>query len=334
MSLSRTMLLALAAVIVAARPVPAARPAEPYETDGREVRWYSLSRPAADNPADQLEHAAALWTEGRRDKAFKQYRVLALAWPGSVEAATAQYMMGRILEDKAQWREAFDAYQVLMDRYPGAFAYEEVLERQFALAKREMNRRRAKFLFLPGFRAPEKAVDLFEQVIRNGPRSAFAPEAQYLIGQAYEKSFDYELAVVAYMTALQRYPASDFAEEAAFGRARTLLAITREQPNDEAALDEAYAAAVLFLNAYPDSDHADTVRGYRDSLFERRAEAAYSVAAYYDRIARKPDAAAAGYEAFLRRFPGSDRADEARERLEALSKSLRETPDHETTEDD
>ena len=34
------------------------------------------------------------------------------------------------------------------------------------------------FLLFGGFKAPERAVPLFEDVVKNGPRSPFAPEAQ------------------------------------------------------------------------------------------------------------------------------------------------------------
>ncbi|MCB1101271.1 MAG: tetratricopeptide repeat protein [Kiritimatiellae bacterium] len=323
----------LAAAVVLSTGVVHAKPAEPYVSTGKDHAWFSFSKPHAPDPAGQLAYAAELWSHQRFTKAFKAYRTLALTWPGSDEAATAQYMMGRILEQQKKWKDAFDAYQTLMDRYPGAFAYEEVLQRQFAIAKQEMNRKRGKFLLLPGYKAPEKAVELFEKIISNGPRTPIAPEAQFLIGQSYETSLDYELAMVAYMTTQQRYPASDYAEKAALGRARTLYKITREQPNDEASLEEAYAAAILFLNAYPDSEQADQVRDYRDNLFDRRVETAYSVAEYYDQIAKRPKAAMASYEKLIRAFPRSAQAEQARQRLEELSREQVETTDDEQTQD-
>ncbi len=299
--------------------------AKPYEETGKTHSWLSLSRPAKSSPAAQLVHANELREKGRMNKARKAYHALTVTWPGTEEAATAQYMKATLLDRAGDHRDAFDAYQTLMEKYAGTFDYEEVLNRQFEIATQVMNKRRGRFLFLPGFKAPERAIPLFEDVIENGPRSPMAAEAQYLIGAAYEDSLQYELAVVAYLVALNRYPGSPFAELAAFGRTRTLYKLSEEYPSDKEALTEAWAAAVLFLNRYPASEYAADVKEYRDDLFDRRAKSAYDIARYYDTKAKRPDAARESYESFLRRFPESPWSDEARKRLAVLTNVVEKT---------
>lgn len=293
---------------------------EPYEETGKKHSWFSFNKPAKKNPADQLEHAEALREDGSLRKAAKAFRALVTTWPSSVEAPKAQWALAKIHEQREKPAAAFDAYQVLMENYPGQFPdYDAVLARQFEIAKQVMNTRKAKFLLLPGFEAPERAIPLFEKVIQNGPRSPSAAEAQFLIGDAYEKSFQYELAVVAYIATLHRYPLSPFAEHAAFGRARALYKITKDYPNDDQAREEAWAGVMVFLRAYPESSYLAEARSMRDDLLDQRAAALYNVAEFYDRIARKPLAARESYEQFARLFPNSNRAPEVKERLAALA---------------
>lgn len=182
---------------------------EPYEETGKKHSWFSFNKPAKKNPADQLIHANELLNENELRKAGKAYQALVMTWPSSTEAPEAQWAYAKVQEKRNKTSAAFDAYQVLMEDYPGQFPdYDGVLNRQFDIAKEVMVRKKARFFFLPGFEAPERAIPLFEKIIQNGPRSVHAAEAQYLIGEAYEKSFQYELAVVAYISTLHRYPLS------------------------------------------------------------------------------------------------------------------------------
>ncbi len=327
---SRWWLAAVLTFAVAGRTIAA----EPYEETGKKHSWFSFNKPAKSNPVDQLEHAKVILADGRLKKAGKAFKALVVTWPSSPEAPEAQWAYAKIQEQRNNIHDAFDAYQVLMEDYPGQFPdYDAVLSRQFDIAKEIMVTRKAKFLFLPGFDAPERAIPLFEKVIQNGPRSVYAPEAQYLIGEAYEKSYQYELAVVAYIATLHRYPLSPFAEPAAFGRARALYAITKDYPNDDQARDEAWAGVMVFLRAYPDSSYAAEARSMRDDLLDRKAAALYNVAEFYDRIARKPQAARESYEQFVRLFPNSNLAAEAKERVGALA-SVKDTTKNQETNDE
>ncbi|HMP74048.1 MAG TPA: outer membrane protein assembly factor BamD [Kiritimatiellia bacterium] len=320
------LLLASAASLFTLAPAASASPE--YVEAGKQHSWFSLSRPARDNPDDQLDHANQLRERGRIRKARRQFNALATTWPGTPQAAAALYAKARIEEDRGNPQAAFDAYQRLMENYAGRIPYHEILNRQFELAREVMDKRRAQFLFLPGFQAPERAIPLLENVIRNGPRSPHAAEAQYLIGRAYEESNDYELAIVAYLVVQHRHPASPFAEKAAFARTRTLQKLSSSQPNDNRTLNEAVAAANLFLNAYPRSEYRDDVLNIRNSLVHRQARNAFDIARFYDRHTRRPAAALANYQEFLRQFPTSSYAPKAQQRVTELSRTVTlEEPD-------
>lgn len=294
--------------------------AETYVEAGKTHSWLSFSRPAKKSPAAQLSHAERLMNDNQLRKAGRAFRSLVITWPGSVEAPLAQWYYARTLDKRGKIREAFDEYQILMENYSGRFAnYDEVLARQFEIAKTVMNTRKGRVLFLPGFEAPERAIPLFEKIIQNGPRSPHAAEAQFLIGQAYENSFQYELAVVAYIATLHRYPNSPFAEGAAFGRARSLYAISKDYPNDQRALAEAWAGLMVFIRAFPNSDYRNEALDMRGVLLERKAQAAFDIADYYDRIAKRPDAALESYQDFIRQFPDSTLTARARERITQLA---------------
>lgn len=306
--------LALLALLCA----PSVRASDTYEETEKKHSWISFTRPAEKTPEAQFERAEKFRAQGSLKAAQKAYRALVVTWPRAAQAAVAQQRYAELLLALDNPEDAFEAYETLIDRYTGQFDYTEVIKQQFELGQKVMARRKGRFLFFGGFKAPERAIPMFEAVIRHAPRSEFAAEAQYLIGSCHELADELEMAVVAYMNTQHRHPDSAFAEKAAFGRAHCLYLLAEESPNDDEALEQAWAGVTAFLNAFPDSDRADTSRLYQRSLLRRRAEIAYQRGVFYDRVAHQPKAALMSYENFVKMFPNSDWTETARARIEAL----------------
>lgn len=298
-----------------------------YAATEARSHWYNFFiRPAKENPGDQLAYAEKLRQDGRLRAAGKQFRLLTVFWPQAPEASKAQLAYARVLDLRKQrnewwtsWEDAFDEYVYLIEHYPGTFNYNEILQRMFELAETVMATRKGKFLIIPGFKTPERAIPLFEKILEHGPEWEQAPTCQFYIGRAHEASFEYELAIAAYLTTIVRYPTSPCAEQAAYHRALCLENLATSSPNNEATLDEAWTAMHQFAARYPKSEHLIEVTKLRDDLQRRRARLAYDRAHYYDAIAKKPKAAALEYQEFVRAFPQSDWTAEAQKRIEQLA---------------
>ncbi|NCC51734.1 MAG: outer membrane protein assembly factor BamD [Spartobacteria bacterium] len=273
-------------------------------------------------PAGQFEYALSLEAREKYKAAGKQYYALVRRWPDAPEAPTAQYNYARMLDKHGKRLQAFDEYQRLMEQYAGFFPYEEVLEKQFDIAKWLKKRKKGKLLLFPGFSAPERAIPLLEKVTANGPAWEHAPEAQYLIGQIYDETMQLELATVAYATLQYRYPDSPYAEKATYNKAYDLYRLATESQNDQDLAVSAYAALTFFINTYPRSDYLPQARSYRDILHQRQAEAAYKKARFYDKVARKPKAAIVAYKRFIQQYPDSGWTPTAETRIQELNNLL------------
>jgi outer membrane protein assembly factor BamD (BamD/ComL family) len=294
--------------------------AKPYEESTARSHWYNFFiRPAKANAHDQLIYADHLRDTGWLRSAVKQYRLLTVFWPEANEAPRAQLALARVLDARQEWQDAFEEYTYLIEHYPSTFTYNDVLQRQFEIAETVMTARKGKFLFFPGFESPDRAIPLFEKILEHGPEWAKAPECQFLIGQANEFAYEYELAVSAYLTVLVRYPDSAFAEQAAYHRALCLEKLASAEPNNEAVLDEAWTAMHQFVIRYPKSEHLEQALKLRDDQHRRRALLAFNRARYYDTIAKQPKAALLEYQDFVRNFPHSDSTPQAQTRIEQLA---------------
>ncbi len=316
------VVLLASAFMILGFPEPAGASRVYEEDDDARRPFFTFLRPAESDPESQLAYSDELRENNRPRGAMRQYRALVRHWPNSREAPRAQYKYARLLEERGRESRAFDEYQTLIDDYAGQFPYSDVLERQLRIAKGHLEERRGRIFFFRGFTSPERAIPKLENIIDNAPQWGRAPEAQYLLGKAYEMTRDYLLAAHAYETLQIRYPRSEFVEEAAFGRARVLYQIAREHRNYDQASETAIIALNMFLRNHPGSEHRDTAREYVETLTEQRARIAFNKADYYDRIAKRPRAAIMAYEMLVERFPRSDWTEHAQSRIDALQSKM------------
>ena len=79
---------------------------------------------------DQLDVAKEAFENKDYKIASKAARRVVRVWPFSDYAPEAQYLVGRSYEERDKDEKAFKAYQQLVEKYPKAANYNEVVERQ------------------------------------------------------------------------------------------------------------------------------------------------------------------------------------------------------------
>jgi outer membrane protein assembly factor BamD (BamD/ComL family) len=291
----------------------------------RGAHWYRSPQRA--NAVEQMKLADKYRKNKQLRKAANAYQALVYAWPDSPEAPTAQLKLAQVQEERDLPNKAFDEYQYLFDYYPGHFDYREVLGRQFKIANYLMTTRKGSFLFFPGFEAPERAIPLYEKIIRNAPTWEYAATAQLNIGIIHELNDEDEEAVAAFEIVQNRYSDETILAQASFREAHCLFKIYRDRPNDENACNAARAALVQFISSYPNHAKVPKAKDNLAQLNAEQAKRAYEMARYYDQIAHRPKAALIAYEDYLAKYTSKYSADElavkARARVEILRKEVK-----------
>lgn len=297
--------------------------AEPLPYKESRTGNYLYLNPFRHKPASSAEHweyATSLRDQGKTSAAIKQYEILLKRWPDSPQSAAAKQAVGDLYFKEGKNKEAFDAYEELIQSYyTGLKNYDMILENQYAIAQREMTRRRMKFLF-GGYTAPERAVPYLESIIRNAPQWERAPEMQFQIGEAYRRNGDLELAVEAYTTVEYRYPDSPFAEKAAWAKMESLKKLVEKTPYSVDMRERAQLAVQLFVANYPDSDKVIEADHFADELAERAAQHDFEVGGFYERVPF-PDQVESSriyYEKVISEHAETDYASSATERLRVL----------------
>ncbi|MBT8042282.1 MAG: tetratricopeptide repeat protein [Kiritimatiellales bacterium] len=272
--------------------------------------------------AEQWAYARKTQDRGNLKKAERRMLYLHRRWPNSKEAPWAARARADMLLERGLDKEAFDAYQFLIDTYPSRMAdYDSVLELQYEIAEGIMNHRRLRWVF-GGYRTPEYAIDYFETVIRNGPQWAGASKAQFMVGKCYQDSDNYEMAITAYGILGYRYPDSAFAEEAAWQQIVCMDTLREDYPVSPEILDRILTASTVFLSTFPQSVHKDEIISMRNSLYEVLAGRVFDEAAFYAKVPKKLDAAVLYYEKMIKEYPKSKLVPVAQQRIAKLKALL------------
>lgn len=323
MRLTTLRIILLAALLAPALPLAADDSGTIATTTTRERKrlgWFS--HPAMPAAGAQLQYASKLREQGRLRRAAKQFELLVRAWPESTEAAVAQLELARILDERRKTQKAFDEYQYLIEHFAGRFPYTEVIESQYRLAETVMNARHATLGVFPGFRSPDRAIPLFEQIVENAPGWERTPAAQFTVGQIHQDEGDFDLAIPAFESVQYRYPRSEYAPEAAYRQADCAYRIAMKMPYDEEAAAEARTYLDQFLAAFPRHEKADAARVQHEAVDRRLAGYLYERARFYDRLAHKPASALIVYRDFLDQFPNAEQAPAARARADELAATV------------
>jgi outer membrane protein assembly factor BamD len=268
---------------------------------------------------DQLEVASTALENKDYSLAMRAAKHTVKTWPLSDYAPQAQYIIGRCYEAEKKDEMAFNEYQRLLEKYPKVSNYDEVVKRQYEIANRFLAGQWFKLWgYVPFFPSMERTAQMYEKLIKNGPYSDVAAQAQMSIGTADEKRREYTQAVKAYEKAADRY--NDKKQVAADATYKAGLAYARQAGTAEYDQGIAQKAIITFndfIALFPDDPRIPEAQKKIDSLKTEQARGAYKIAKYYEKT-RRPEGALVYYNDVLIKDPNSTYAGEAKQRIEIL----------------
>ena len=286
-----------------------------YEPVGGEGKW---QMPRA---KDQLEVAQAAFDKKAYSLALKAARRVVKVWPLSDYAPQAQYLVGRCYELTGKDEKAFKEYQKVLEKQPKISNYEEILKRQVAITDRYLAGKWFRLWgYIPFFPSMERTADMYDKVVKNGPYSGVAPEAQLKIGTAREKQHNYPMAVKAYELAADRY--HDRPKIAAEALYRAGLAYQKQAQTaeyDQSAAGQAIATFTDFKTLHSDDPRVNQTDKIIASLRAEQARGNFQIAKFYEKR-KKYNGALVYYNEVQMRDPDSPYAAEAQQRIFALKK--------------
>ena len=273
---------------------------------------------AKENPQEQLDVAVKLFNANDLEESSREFKKVLTAFPKAIEAAEAQYYLGRINEAQRKPYEAFQAYQKVVDKYPFSERIGEIVQRQFDIGELFMSgeKRKAMGVDLP---VEHPSVEIFGKVTDNSPYGPLAAKAQYKLGLVLKSQQRFEEAQDAFYRVVKNYPDSEWVEPAQYQLAESRAALSRGPDYDQAATQEAKERFEKYLQEHPDAVLSEEAEKNIEQLRMKEAESAYNTARFYEKQ-KACDSARLYYDGIINDYPGSVWASRAMERLNIMEK--------------
>jgi len=272
---------------------------------------------SASSSQDQLDLAHKLEASGQRDNALKAYKGLLRRWPLSFYAPEAQYRVGKILEDEADFAGAFKAFQTMVKKYPSSEYFEQALNEQYRIANLYLAGEPQRIWKIPVGPSMDRTVEMYEQIIKNAPYGTYAPQCQFNVGLAREQQRKYTDAIDAYQKVLDNYPTSSVASSAQYQIGYAWMRSSTAGDYDLGAARKAVDAFQDYLVRYPTSDKAAQAQENIKRLGQKQTQGAFDIAKFYE-TQHQPRAAFIYYNEVVREDPNSAQAQQAKKRIQEL----------------
>jgi len=234
-------------------------------------------------PADQLEFAQSFKEQGNCKKAMVEYKKLIKAYPRAKEAPEAEFFSGQCLESMNKPYDAYQAYQLVIDKYPFSERAAQIVGLEYNIANHLLeNKGRSKWAQV-ALGSDDRVIEIFRTVIRNAPYGKYAAIAQYKIGLYLKEKGEYQDARDEFEKTMNDYPSSEWAQAAKFQIAMADTGRASDAQHEQKVTSIAMDEFNEFVQSHPDSELTPEARAQMVILKNKEAENDYVIADFYQR---------------------------------------------------
>jgi len=279
-------------------------------------KWVNPKNLPKDNPKEQFAYAKSFFDINKYEEAKREFRKLLKAYPKSAEAAESQYYLGLVEEAQGKLYEAYQAYQVVIDKYPFSERIQEIIEKEYKIAEKFMagEKRKAFGVDLP---VENPAIEIFGKVVENSTYGPLAPRAQYKLGLVLKGLMRYYEAEDEFNRVVSRYPDSEWASAAKFQIASCRASLSKGPAYDQGAAQEAKQQFEEFVKEHPDAVLSLDAEKNIGEIREKEAQASYDIAMFYEKQ-KAIDSAKIYYNDLINNYSDSPWAAQAAARLQIM----------------
>lgn len=283
-------------------------------------RFTNPKHAVKETPQEQYNWAMEFFNRGDFEDAAREFKSLVAEYPDSEYAPDAQYYAGRSYEESGKYYPAFKQYQEVAERYPFSDKLRDVVERQFFIAEMFRQKETPRLMELELSMSLDRAVEIYKKVIGNMPRGEYADKAYLKKAECYRRMHKHREAIDAYSSILDDYPNSDLLDEVKYQRAYTKYEAALASDYDQRSTMEALEEFRKISEEIEAPEVVEEARRKRLELEERKARSDLHTAEFYLRQNRK-ESALMYLEDIVEKFPDTQAADKAREKIEAVERS-------------
>ena len=281
-------------------------------------KWINPKSAAKDTPEEQYDWALQFMNDRNWDRAIEEFEKLTEVFPTSRLSAEGVYYTGTCWEEKGDLAKAADAYQKLVDKYPYSDRIKDAIKREFDIADEFASGGKVKMLGVPVLPGQDKAVELYNHIIKNAPYGTYGDQAQFKLAELYKSQAEFELAQKAFQAVVDEYPTSELVPKAKYEIANASMLASKKGPYDEKNADHAIEEFQEFKKTFPMDNQSVLADESIKQIRIDKARRNFDVAEFYA-AQKKWKSARTYYEGLVRDYPETPSAAEAKKRLESIA---------------
>jgi outer membrane protein assembly factor BamD (BamD/ComL family) len=304
--------------------------------------YKNIKNAAGYGPDEKIARAAM--KEGQdlfREKKFKEaagkFATAADRWPDSPLEEDALFLQGESEFFSDQYPKAHDTYGGLLKKYTNSRHLDTVVTREFALGRywEQLHDANPKWPITPNvtdgtrptFDTFGYAVKAYERVRMNDPTGPLADSSLMALGNAYFRRGQYEDAAHNYDLLRKEYPNSQHQMNAHILGLQAKMRVYQGTSYDETPLKESAKIARQTLSQFGAKlgDERERIAQAEAQITEEQANREFTLGQYYEQR-QFFGAARIYYKSVIDDFPTTQRAKEAKARLEAIRNEPDEPP--------
>jgi len=314
----RKLFLLFAAVVFLAFAFSPSCPAALVWRPGEGWTYEKGGVTTAKTPQEQLELGKKYQSDKDYDPAISAYRRLIRRWPTAYATQEGRLHLGECLSALGFHYKAYLEYQNLIKKTPNSEFLETALQREFEIGNLFLSGEKHKVWRFKIFSGYDKAVEIFEQIVKTAPFGKLGADAQLRLGMTYEKMKQYPEAVMAYEKLVERYPQNPLAETAQFAIGVAYGKQARSADYDATAANKAITAFQDYLIRYPKNDRVPDVEKQLVGLKQEQGRGLFNIGEFYEKQGNTK-AAAIYYNEVIAQNPKSSWGVAAQEKVAQLT---------------
>ena len=234
-------------------------------------------------PGDQLEFAQSFRDQGNCKKAMAEFKKLIKAYPRAKEAPEAEFFTGQCLEDMNQPYAAYQAYQLVIDKYPFSERAAQIVGLEYNIANHLLeNKGRSKWAETV-IGSDDRVIEILRTVIKDAPYGKYAAISQYKIGLYLKEKGMYQEARDEFEKTMNDYPNSEWAQASKFQIAMADMGRASDAQHEQKVAGIAMEEFNEFVKNHPDSQLTQEAKAQMARLKGKAAENNFVIAKFYQK---------------------------------------------------
>jgi outer membrane protein assembly factor BamD len=290
-------------------------PEEGWQLEGGTLS--GLAETEGRNAIDLMNKGRVAEEKGSSGTALRDYAKVVKKYPNSIWAAEALYRSAHLRILRKQYYKAFEAYQLIIGKYPSTKRFDEIIGAQYRIAAALLNGARNHFFFalIPGFTNRQRGVEYCEQIVLNAPYNTYAPLALMESAHGQHRIGNIDEAIDALDRFINNYPQNIMAPDAYLNLAQMNAALVDGPNYDQASTKEAITYYQDFMILFPGDHNIGVAEKGLADMKQTLAESKIKMADFYFYKRSNFVAARVFYNEAITSYPDSDVANLARKRL-------------------